>query len=46
MALVLGEFTAPESVCMYLPPRMASNQYRTMVEVSAALMAAGNSRSV
>jgi leucyl-tRNA---protein transferase len=35
MALVLGEFTAAESACMYLPPRMASNQYRTMVEVSA-----------
>jgi arginyl-tRNA--protein-N-Asp/Glu arginylyltransferase len=34
MAILLGEFTAPESVCMYLPTRLASNQYRTMLAVS------------
>ncbi len=34
MALILGEFTAPEHVCMYLPPQLASNTYKTMVEVT------------
>ena len=34
MALLLQEFTAPESVCMYLPAQQWSNQYRTMLEVS------------
>jgi len=34
MAVLLGEFTAPENVCMYLPAEIASNTYKTMVEVS------------
>lgn len=36
MAVLLQEFTAPESVCMYLPTQQWANQYRTMLEVSPA----------
>jgi leucyl-tRNA---protein transferase len=36
MAVLLQEFTAPESVCMYLPAQRWANQYRTMLEVTPA----------